>query len=248
MKDNEITWRYFREGKNEDVLASGSSVEDPAAREILRQNYFIEAQMRGDDDKSIGGLNINTSGRQNLSSVAEEKRKRSTDDAVFYALLDDMRQRLDELEARMAKQYKTLQQKYGDNVIDGMVNTYLTDEEKAGLQTEKDKMNALAKKFLNPDGTIKEKYKDLDEAKYVRDWYEAETLRPIVAKYEGRNDLSADEKREVYDAAQNTSLSDNKNMMAQSGNAEFRETIDQKLDQDCEGMANSVGSNDFKWS
>jgi|GEM_PF-6595929 len=200
--------------------------------EKLRQNYYIEAKMRGSDDPSIGGLNINTNGRHDTAALDEKKRKQSAGDVIFYALLDDMRQRLTDLEASMAERYKLLQEKYGDNVIDGMVDTYLTDEEKAGLETEEDKIEALAKKFLNPDGTIKDEYKHLEEAKYVKDWKEAQKLRPIVAKYEGRNDLSIDEKREVYAAAEATSLAGHKNMIALSSNAEFKATVDEKIDDD----------------
>ncbi len=149
---------------------------------------------------------------------------------MFMMLLDDMRQRLADLDASLAHRYETLRGKYGDNVIDGMVDTFLSDDEKTGLQTDEDKMAALADKFLNPDGTIKDEYKDLEEAKYVRDWQEAQKLRPIVAKYDGRNDLSAAERHEVIAVAEQTSLAANKNMIALSENAEFKETVDEALD------------------
>lgn len=209
------------------------------ALDRLRQDYFIEAQMRGIDDASIGGQRINTSGRQNSADHEEQKRKQSLDDVMFLSLLDDMRQRLDELEESMARRYKTLEQKYGEDVIGGMVDTFLSDEEKAGLKTDQQKMEALSKKFLNPDGSIKDEYKDLEEAKYIRDWQEAQKLKPIVQKYEGRNDLTAAEKQEVLEAAEVASLSDNKNKIALSSNDEYKTTVDQKIDES-RGDLNSV--------
>ena len=216
-------------------LPSGETLDQ------LRQNYFIEAQMRGSDEQSIGGLNVNTNGRQN-SALIEEKKRNKTSDAMFYALLNDMRERLADLEASMAQRYGALQQRYGDDVVGGMVDTYLSDEEKAGLETDSDKMHALAKKFLNEDGVIKDKYKNIEEAKYLRDWQEAQQLSPIVQKYEGRNDLTAEEQREVYDTANITSLAGNKNMIALSENEEFKATVDQAIDHD-RGELNELKTN-----
>lgn len=201
------------------------------ALERLRQDYFIEAQMRGIDDASIGGLRINTAGRQNSADHEEQKHKQAADDLMFLTLLDDMRQRLDELEASMARRYKALEQKYGEDVIGGMADTFLNDEERAGLKTDQEKMEALSKKFLNPDGSVKDEYKHLEEAKYVRDWQEAQKLKPIVQKYEGREHLTENEKLEVREAAQTASLADNTNKIALSSNDEYKSTIDQGVNE-----------------
>lgn len=198
--------------------------------EQLRQNYFIEAQMRGSDDQSIGGLNINTSGRKNSPHVEEKKRNEKAGDAAFLALLDDMRERLADLKASMAARLKTLQGKYGDNVIGGMVDTFLSDEEKAGLKTDEEKMKALAKKFLNEDGTIKDKYKNTEEAKYVRDWQEAQKLKPIIAKYDGRDNLEHHEQQEILDAAKSANLTGQQHMYLLSQNQQVKDTVEQVMD------------------
>lgn len=202
------------------------------ALERLRQDYFIQAQMRGIDDASIGGLRVNTAGRQNSATEEEQKRKQSLDDVMFLSLLDDMRERLEDLEESIAARYKTLEQKYGEDVIGGMADTFLSDAEKAGLKTDKDKMEALSKKFLNPDGSIKDEYKNLEEAKYVRDWQEAEKLRPVVQKYEGRNDLTNDERQELRSVAQSVELAGQENMHLQSSNAAVKGTVETLMESD----------------
>ena len=106
----------------------------------------------------------------------------------------------------LAQRYETLQHRYGDDVVGGM-------------ETEEEKMQALADNFLNEDGTIKDEYKNTEEAKYLKDWQETQKLRPIVQKYEGRNDLTAEEQREAYDTASTTSLADNKNKLAISNSS-----------------------------
>ncbi len=173
----------------------------------------------------------------------EKKRKADGERVMFMMLLDDMRQRLADLDASLAQRYETLRGKYGDDVIGGMADTFLSAEQKAGLETDEDKMAALADKFLNPDGTIKDEYKDLEEAKYVRDWQEAQKLRPIVAKYDGRNDLSAAERREVYAVAQSVGIAAQNNMYLQSENHHVRDTVEQAMDEkraDNESVTNTT--------
>ncbi len=102
-----------------------------------------------------------------------------------------------------------------------MVDTFLSDEEKATLGNNQDRLEALAGKFLNADGSIKDKYKDLDEAKYIRDWNKAQTLRSVVAKYEGRTDLTHNEQQEIYQTAQSVGLAENKNTLALSKNLDL---------------------------
>lgn len=216
--------------------------------EAVRQNYFIEAMMRESDDSSIGGVNVNTSGRHQFSGAQAESRKNATQDAIFLSLLDDMRERLAELDASMAERFKTLQGKYGEDVIGGMVDTFLTDEEKAGLDTDEQKIEALVDKFLNEDGSIKDEYKNTEEAKYIRDWQEAQKLRPIVQKYEGRNDLTADEQREVYDTAKTTSLAGNKNMITLSENSEFKTTVNASIDSNRTDVSDVKTSFGFNYS
>ena len=139
------------------------------------------------------------------TGTEEKKRNEKASDGMFYALLNDMREHLADLEANMAQRYETLQHRYGYDVVGGM-------------ETEEEKMQALADNFLNEEGTNKDEYKNTEKAKYLRDWQETQKLHPIVQKYEGRNDLTAEEQREAYDTASTTSLADNKNKLAISNN------------------------------
>lgn len=169
---------------------------------------------------------------QAMQTEQQRKNKQGSDHLIFMALLDDMRRHLAELEASMAERYEVLQQIYGDNVIDGMVDTFLTDAEKAGLETDEDKMRALADKFLNPDGTIKDEYKHLEEAKYVRDWQEAQKLRAVVAKYDDTSEPSTEDLREVHDVARSAGIAAQDNMYLQIGNVKVRDTVEQAMDED----------------
>ncbi len=221
-------------------LATGSSVEDRAATRLaheedrfteanqamaLKQNSLDITQVSLRNAFTLAGLHLNGSDPQ-----SKRKAEQALNDRLFMALLNDMRSRLHELEQNMDRLRADLNAKYGEDYVGGMVDTFLSNEEKAGLESEEDKMKALSQKFLNPDGTIKDKYKDTPEAQYVRDWQEAQKLRPIVQKYEGRNQLTAEEGREVYKAAENTSLAGNKNMLRLSSNDELKETVDKSLD------------------
>ena len=216
--------------------------------EQLRQHYFIRALMRDSDAPTIGGLNINKSGRKDTFVSTGQGGDKAAADAYFLALLDDMRLHLADLVANMAVLHDKLQDKYGEDVISGIAATYLTEEELAGLETDEQKLNTLAKKLLNPDGTIKDKYKYLDEAKYIQAWQEAQTLKVTLAKYEGRQTLEPEEKIDVYQMAKNTSLAENKNMMALSSNNDFQKTLDTTLDNNANeiAVADSVGNLGFK--
>lgn len=166
--------------------------------------------------------------------IAQAERNGRTgrgDNQIFFTLLmNDLQEQLDEIDKRIAQHLESLRGRYGSDVIGGIADTYLSDAERGGLETDEQKMAALAKKFLDKDGRIKEEYKDLEEAQYVRDWNEARKLRPIVEKYKGRDHLTPDEQREVHDVAQATSLAENANVVALSNNAEFKTTVDKVLD------------------
>ena len=152
------------------------------------------------------------------------------------ALLDDMRKRLEELDAAMEKSRLKLIAKYGENYVTGMIDTLLTDAEKAGLETEDEKMRALANKMLNPDGSIKDKYKDSEEAKYVRDWHEAQKLRPIVDQYKDLKNFTAEDTHKIAAVAQSVGLSGQENMHLQSENQSFKDAVESVMDQERSGQ------------
>ncbi len=236
----------FTDGNNDrskinSDLTARSSVEDrdAALKNVRDELQFLETnQAMALKQGSLSADQICLQGVFALAvgcsagSDPEAKRKAEQEwnDYLMLVVLDEMHQRLKDLDAAMEESRFKLVAKYGDDYVGGMVDTLLTDEEKSALKTEDDKMRALASKMLNPDRTIKAPYKDSEEAKYVRDWQEAQTLRPIIQKYEGRNQLTAEEEQEVYRAAQTSSLAASKNMIALSTNEEFKSTVDKSLD------------------
>lgn len=229
--------------KIENDLAARSSVEDRAAAPKSardEQEFLITNQAMALKQGSLSASQVCLQGVFALAaeclagSDPESKRKaeRALNDHLLLSLLDDMRERLQELDDAIAESRQKLIVKYGNDYVGGMADTLLTDTEQAGLKTDDEKLGALADKVLNADGAIKDRYKALEEAAYVRDWFEAQKLRPIVAKYEGRNYLTAEEGMELYETAQNSSLAENKNMIAISSNETLRSTADKALESD----------------
>jgi hypothetical protein len=169
-------------------------------------------------------------GRYTGKNSQREKNKQATDRMIFDTVLKEMRERLDVLDARMEKRYAELEVKYGkDNVAAGMADTFLSPDVLTGLKTDEDRFRALAKEFLNPDGTIKDKYKDLEEAKFIRDWREAEKLRPVVTKYENATDLTPEMKQEIYDVARDSGLSAKASSIVKTASQEVAKAIDNQV-------------------
>lgn len=203
--------------------ASGETLEQ------IRHNYFITLRSNESDDSTMGGLAINTSGRKGEALQSKEKH-RAMYDVVFLSALDRAQEQLAALEAQMAQRFALLREKYGEDVIGGMAATYLDEAQLAGLNTEEQRLTALAAHFLDENGNIKSQYAHLDEAKYVRDWQKAEELRPVVAKYEGRDSLTQEEAREIEAASSKASLSENTHKIALSGNGAYQQTVDSAID------------------
>lgn len=181
---------------------------------------------------------------------AQEEKKKSQkfyDDMVFSQLLADMRERLAELDELLAERREKLQAKYGQDFVGGMAATYLSEDELKGLKTDKDKIRALADKFLDKNGEVKDKYRHLEEAKYVRDWTEAEKIRPTVEKYNGRDYLTQPERKEVLETAKGAKLSENISSMAASMNDAYQTTIDSKLDDDSQKVATQAEVSGLNW-
>ena len=173
------------------------------------------------------------------------KNEAGDDHIYFMFLLNDVRQRLNDLELQMEKRLGALREKYGENVVQAMAEAYLSDEERRGLETDKDKLRALADKFLDENGQVKKPYRHLEEALYVRDWHEAQALQPIVAKYEGRSTLTAEEKAEILEAAMGSSLSDNIQAMSSSKSHEFQVQVNSALDENSHATETTVSNSDF---
>ena len=203
--------------------------------EHIRHNYTMTLRGTDSDDISMGGLVINPAGRQFTALHSKDKRDRFLYDMILMSVLDRAEAQLAELEEQMALRFEILREKYGEDVIGGMAATYLGEEQLAGLDTDEQLLAALSALFLDENGTIKPQYAHLDEAKYVTDWQKAEELRPIVAKYQGRDYLTQEEAREIQAASDRASLSENTNNMGLSDNGAYKATVNKKLDDDLAG-------------
>ena len=64
------------------------------ALEWIRYNYYIAASMSGDDSTSIGGLQINPSGRSD-TSTSSKKKKKATAEMLLMAALERQLQQIE---------------------------------------------------------------------------------------------------------------------------------------------------------
>ena len=131
--------------------------------EQVRDNYYIAAKMHGCDDHSVGGLNINVSGRQDRAIIEKKKREQATQDMILMSLLDD----------QLADLEKALADKYGDDFAEVFAAEFLDDETyKTLMQIEdpEERRRAIAKAINDgiASGTIdpEEVYKNPD----VKEW------------------------------------------------------------------------------
>lgn len=115
--------------------------------------------------------------RERVDDKRRTQQKRDDDFLDFIIEVTESQRRMAELEERMARNYALLQTRYGEDVIGGIAATWLTREEAAGLQSDEERLQALSKKFLNDDDSIKPPYVDLVEAQYVSDWSVLEKLK-----------------------------------------------------------------------
>lgn len=119
--------------------------------EQIRQNYYIAAKMHGDDSSSIGGLNINMSGRTDMAFLdSNNKKKREHEDLVLTLMIHNMT--IQQIEERMATQY-------GENFAEDLAAEYLDEETYIRLmeiedQTERRRQIAIELNKGIQDGTI----------------------------------------------------------------------------------------------
>ncbi|MEM0909409.1 MAG: hypothetical protein AAGJ37_00450 [Pseudomonadota bacterium] len=206
---------------------------DTARDRLAHAKYQQEAfDLRQDEIRvETGQINPENTSRilrmnRDDANSQEAKARKARDIQAFISLLDEMRIQLNDLLAQMETLNQSLQEKYGqDNVIDGMAQAFLPAEVLAGLETDEDKLNALANEFLNPDGTIKEKYKHLDEAKYVQAWQQAQQLKATLDKYEHKDNLTLEDKQEICNAAEAANVSGVNATLAKTANDEVQHEL-----------------------
>lgn len=118
--------------------------------DALRQNYYIEASMRGSDETSIAGINVNTSGRHDNQLATNKKKKQSTQDILDYiAMLDNQ---LAIIENKMID-------KYGEDFAENLAAEYLdkeTYQKLIEIEDQEERRHAIAKAINDgiENGTI----------------------------------------------------------------------------------------------
>lgn len=138
--------------------------------EQIRDNYYIAAKMNGSDDSSVGGLNINASGRQDSATLAKKKEKQATSDMIMMALLDSQ---LAEIESAMID-------KYGEDFAEQLAADLLDEDTYSKLMEIEDpeeRRRAIAKAINDgiENGTIDpDKIYDNPD---VKDWLDAHAER-----------------------------------------------------------------------
>ncbi|CAA0114037.1 Uncharacterised protein [Halioglobus japonicus] len=222
--------------------ASGETLEH------IRHNFFMILSSSESDDSTMGGLVINTNGRKGGALQSKEKERRAFYDMILISILDRAQEQLAALDAQLAQRYELLSEKYGEDVIGGMAATYLNEAQLAGLQTEEQQLAALAALFLDENGAINPQYDHLEEAKYVRDWQKAEELRPVVAKYQGRDYLTQEEAREIEAASSRASLSENSSKIRASDNTGYETTVDAEIESNRSGTMDAKVNCGFSFS
>ncbi|MDM3871843.1 hypothetical protein QSV34_10825 [Porticoccus sp. W117] len=207
------------------------------------------AILLGQQSGSVSGLLDRTASAEKTDAKytrkQQSKDKRMTD---ILDIIENMRQQLADLEAQMAQRFEALKAKYGDDVIGGMATTFLTEDELAELDTDEQKLQALADKLLDDKGNVKPQYRHLEEAEYLEAWQKAQKLKPVVAKYDGRNTLEANERQEVLEAAHDADLIDNKAKITLSENDEYQATVDSEIDAEGSKFTKTYESTGFDFS
>ena len=221
-----------KSGNLTSAFARSSQTQSGESLEYVRHNFTMILRGIESDELSMGGLTINPSGRQHTALHSSKRNDRIVYDMVMMSILDRAEAQLATLERQLAQRHELLRQKYGNDVIGGMASTYLNEGQLTGLTTEEEKLEALAEHVLDANGNIKSKFAHLEEAKYVRDWKNAQELRPVVEKYRGRDYLTQDEVREVQAASSKASLSENSSSIMGSDNSAYKATVNEALDED----------------
>ena len=107
--------------------------------EQMRQNYFIEASMHGDDEAFLGDLLINQNSKESEALVAKKKRQQAVYDLLMFI----------ELERQLTAIEDMMMNKYGASFAENLAAEYLDENAYKKLMEiedleERRKMIALA--------------------------------------------------------------------------------------------------------
>ena len=122
-----------------------------------------------------------------MEQVRETKAKQSRDTQMLLAMLDDMERIANDIDAaneRIQEGLDALKEEYGDDYVQIVAGSVLTDEEIAGCETEDDILILMAEKAFDEDGNLRPGFEHLDPRmiKVLREVHDREELRAEGAK------------------------------------------------------------------
>lgn len=118
---------------------------------------------------------------------AKERSRRATSDAVFIDMLqqrmNDLGERLGAIQARNQDLEDELRAEYGEDYLEDMALTYLSDEQQQCLEGLPPEQRAgairqmLIDQMINDDGSIKEEYRGITIGELAQGWREEQQIR-----------------------------------------------------------------------
>lgn len=182
--------------------ASSQRIRADENDELLSHNSIAGRTLRGDQWARYN---------DELRTRTDVNGKKDGIDVLLMHLLDEIQRLNDELAGLrldMAKMEAEFEAEFGSEWHDAMADMYLSDDEKdafahlSGDERDEAILQALKDKMLNPDGSIKDEYKDTPIAVYVHKHEQEKVRTAQVLKLEtsiekNDPDLARSELREV---------------------------------------------------
>lgn len=165
-------------------------------RSISEETAKLHGQLSGSDTGSmkLSATAFNKSAQRTRDQEEERNSQRKVDTDLWAMLINEEIARLN---LELQNLAGDLRGKYGDDFVNAMAETYLSDKEREGLVTDEDKLKALADKMLDKDGNIKPEYANTPEADYIYKWNKRQNLNKATAQINAGLTLSADVKGPV---------------------------------------------------
>ncbi len=172
---------------NQFELARNESEHEKFQQEAIQDRAIAASVSTGNisEEQSLRRVNASLVEKdENGRPRNKNDKNKNADRLAFRAMLKQLDKQLSAVQQKMNELYDKLHTKYGDDVIGGVAATHLSPDVIDRLKTDEDKMKALVELMLNPDGTIKVKYKDLVDAQYVQAWQELQELKMTDPKHQ----------------------------------------------------------------